>query len=57
MFDVYEDKIGYMKSIVEQAESNGLVEMNVLPDKVEITLKNKKIRIWFHSGEIERIEN
>lgn len=43
-----------MKSISGQAEQNGLKEASFMPDHLQVTLKNKKIRIWFESGKIEQ---
>lgn len=42
-----------MKGIVEQAESNGLIEADFEPDHLFLKLKNKKMKIWFNSGKIE----
>lgn len=55
MLESYLKKLDYMKSISEQAELNGLQEANFMPDHLQITLKSKKIRIWFKTGEIEQI--
>lgn len=55
MLDSYIQKLDYMKSISEQAEMNGLVDVNILPDKIELTLKNKKIIVWFKTEQVEEL--
>jgi len=54
MLDVYFEKLDYIKSISEQAERNGLKDANFMPDHLQLTLRNKKIKIWFKSGKIEQ---
>jgi hypothetical protein len=53
MIENHLGKLDFVKSIIEQAENSGLVDLNVLPDRLDITLKNKKIRIWLKEERIE----
>lgn len=52
----FQQKLDFMKAILEQAESNGLVDIDVKPDILDITLRSKKIRIHFKSGLVQEIE-
>lgn len=54
MLDTYIEKLDYMKGIVEQAAFNGLVDADFQPDHLLLKIKNKKMKIWFKSGNIEQ---